>query len=171
MAENIIQYTITDFDLIWRIVKSCSDWLSSNGMNHWTEFYTPERVRHKLENTEVYGYSLDKAGVVGVLSLGTHAPQYYTEAEFRRYLDPQAPAFYLSMLGVLPEFHNQGIASHLLEFSEDFVRRRDVSYLRFDALKADHSLNAFYQKRKYTIVHSEPDSEKDAMNFYEKKVF
>src|SRR3972149_103668 len=114
----------SDLDEVWRIIKSCSDWLKGQGMNHWDKYYTKELVEKKLTTQEVY-LAFDPDGLVGTITLDMSPVSYYEKKDIASFADPEAQALYVTALAVLPEHQGKGTASKLMGFAETQVKKRE----------------------------------------------
>jgi hypothetical protein len=46
-------------DTVWNIINTCSKWLETSGMSHWTNYYTRQLVDKKLATQEIYIAKID----------------------------------------------------------------------------------------------------------------
>ncbi len=168
MGNNIRECSFADTQAVYRVIEECAAWLSNRGMDHWTDYYTEELVAKKLQQTKIYGLS-EGSSLIGVVSLSEHPPSYYDQSDLRRFKDHTAPATYMSMLAVRPEFQGSGFASKLILYAEQKVRGSGVMYMRLDVIREYEELNAFYTKRGYGYTHWRFDGD-DNSNFYEKEL-
>ncbi|MFZ5955869.1 MAG: GNAT family N-acetyltransferase [Nanoarchaeota archaeon] len=168
MVQEIIKCNEENLEEIWNIVKSCSEWLTEKGMTHWIDYYTKEIVDKKLIKTEVYGLSLDE-NLIGCVSLSKSKPAYYRATHLKNFKNQNAEAVYLSMLAILPKFHENGFASKLIDFAEEKTKNLGIGFIRLDAYKPFERLNEFYIKRNYKLVQTRI-LDRLGMNFYEKSL-
>jgi len=168
MSNQIKPCHLPDIFEVWEIVKSCSNWLASKGMNHWTKDYDVETIQQKFRETTVFGF-LENNVINGVISLSTKPPIYYNKEDFSHFQDPNAKSFYVSMLAVRPELHRKGIASQLMTFVEETAGKYNIPFVRLMHMEPCEELNKFYTKRNYNLTHTR-DDEENLMNFYEKKI-
>jgi len=168
MKHGIREYTSTDTQLVHRVIKECAAWLSDRGMEHWSVYYTEERVAKKLQETTIYGLG-EGSDLIGVVSLSEQPPSYYDRSDLLKFKDQSEPAIYMSMLAVRPEFQGKGLASALMRCAEQKVRDSGVKYMRLDVIREYEELNSFYATRGYRYTHWRFDGD-DNSNFYEKEL-
>jgi ribosomal protein S18 acetylase RimI-like enzyme len=168
MKHEIRECTSNDTQAVYRVIKVCAAWLSDRGMDHWTDYYTEELVTKKLRETTIYGLG-EGLDLMGVINLSEHPPSYYEKSDLLHFKDHSAPAIYMSMLAVRPEFQGTGFASELMRYAEQMVSDSGVKYMRLDVIREYEELNAFYAKRGYGYTHWRFDGD-DNSNFYEKEL-
>jgi GNAT superfamily N-acetyltransferase len=142
----------SDWKLISDIYASCTEWLSKQGMRHWENVSyrnSQERLTQRIREKDVYVLFFDEKAV-GTITLSYQAPPYFKGYSF--WEDSSASAVYISKLAVLPDYHERGFGSELLQFAEDKARHKGIHYVRFDAIASYKKLNDFYSKRGYKIV-------------------
>lgn len=140
-----------DVDAVWKIVKACSDWLTTFGYNHWSKYYTRELVAKKVNDQEVYLKYVDGLPVATV-TFDTKPVDYYTKKELNSFEDPKAKALYVRTLAVLPKYQKRGIASELMDFAEEKAGEKGISYVRCDCRALYLDLVNFYRARGCKIV-------------------
>ncbi len=148
---QIVRAWESDLDTVWGIIKADSDWLESQGMSHWTHYYSRELIEKKLKRQEVY-IARNSDGVVGTITLDTNPVDYYTDEDMQKFEDPSARGLYATALAVLPEYQGKGIASKLMEFVEAQAKERGIRFVRFDCRASYLKLVEFYKRRRYKIV-------------------
>jgi len=141
----------------WKIVKKCSDWMLSLGWDHWDGYYVPERLKKKINNEKVYLGYLEKRPIATItLSLKTSG---FINQGLRNFNEPQAKAFYISTLAVLPSEQGKGFASQLLDFVEEKGTREGIKYLRLSTRASWKKVVNFYLHRNYKIKGTISDNE------------
>ena len=151
-----------------KLVKECAQWLSNQGLEHWNNYYTDALVSKKFAEGIVYGID-DETELISIVSLSENAASYYDQTDFDNFADQLAPALYMSMLAVRPDYQNAGIASSLIEYAEEQCRRNGIKYIRLDVIREYKQLNDFYRKRGYQYKHWRFDGA-DNDSFYEKEL-
>jgi ribosomal protein S18 acetylase RimI-like enzyme len=168
MGIDIRECSSADTQAVFRVIKECAAWLLNRGMDHWTDYYTEELVAKKLQETNIYGLG-EGSDLIGVVSLSEHPPSYYDQSDLLHFKDHTAPATYMSMLAIRPEFQGTGLASELMRYAEQKVRASGVRYMRLDVIREYEELNVFYAKRGYGYTHWRFDGD-DNSSFYEKEL-
>ena len=75
MKNQIFKCDLQHSNSIWKIINSCSEWLSQQGMNHWKDYYTKDIILEKLQTSTLYGLFV-KNNLIGTISLSTKTPGY-----------------------------------------------------------------------------------------------
>lgn len=157
-------------DVVWGIVKEDSEWLSEEKeLNHWSDWYTKEKVEEKFEDWDVY-LAYRNSEVVGTISVSEKKVGYYLQESIEMFKEPEARALYVSMLAVKPEFQGQGVASDLLKLAEEVARGKEIEYVRFDCREEYMELVNFYLKRGYEKRGSFPETDGENYLMMEKKL-
>ncbi len=162
----------SDFKELKELIDLCSAWRAKQGINEgpkaWKDYYTSEMILEKLTKNRVYGLFIDNI-LIGVVSLGEIAPDYYELSKNNIYYKiKDSNPVYLSMLAVNPQYHKNGFASILLDFSEKISKETSKS-IRIDVLKGVSSLANFYKKRGYVLIKEMSDKE-NSSDYYEKLI-
>lgn len=150
---------------ICEIVLSCSNWLASQGMDHWKNYYTTDMIISKYNTTHVAGI-FEENVLKGVISLSSKTPSYYLKEDFQ---NPDDKAIYLGMLAVKPEFHKKGLATKLMNFSESYALSKNFQVSRLMYFANYKELGEFYSKRGYSLIRTR-DDDGDLISFCEKKL-
>lgn len=161
---------VESLNVVFGIIKEDSEWLlKEKGLNHWSDWYTKEKVEEKLEDWDVYlAYRNSKA--VGTMSVSEKKLGYYLQESIDMFAEPKARALYISMLGVKPNFQKQGVASDLLKKTEKVAKEKEIEYIRFDCREEYIDLVNFYLKRGYKKRGSFPEAEGENYLMMEKKI-
>lgn len=148
-TTKIEKVGIEKLDEVWEIVREGSEWLSKEkGLDHWSNWYTRERVKEKIEEWDVYlVYRGDVP--VGTMAVSDEKMGYFLQESIHMFAEPKAKALYVSMLGVKLKFQGQGIATDLLKKAEEITKDKGIKYVRFDCRKEDSDAVNFYLKRGY----------------------
>jgi len=169
-TTKIEKVGVDKIETVWGIIREDSEWLSKEkGLNHWSDWYTKERVEEKFEDWDVYlAYRNSKAG--GTMSVSEKKLGYYLQESIDMFAEPKARALYISMLGVKPNFQKQGVASDLLKKAEEVAKEKGIEYIRFDCREEYTDLVNFYLKRGYEKRGSFPEAEGENYLMMEKKI-
>lgn len=142
-AFEIIRASKSDADSICDILHQATEWLSARGLQHWSNYYTRERVSEYLREREVYLVRVD-GRVAGTITL------LFTHDDLGWY--SKITATYANALAVLPAYHGRGIASALMDLAERVAMERCSDAIRLDAVDTLDWLHEFYRKRGYREV-------------------
>ncbi len=161
---------VDKIETVWGIIREDSEWLSKEkGLNHWSNWYTKERVKEKFEDWDVY-LAYRNSKVAGTMSVSEKKLGYYLQESIEMFAEPKARALYISMFGVKPNFQKQGVASDLLKKAEKVAKEKEIEYIRFDCREEYLDLVNFYLKRGYEKRGSFPEAEDENYLMMEKKI-
>jgi ribosomal protein S18 acetylase RimI-like enzyme len=155
----------SESDIVWNIIDTCSKWLETSGMSHWTNYYTKQLIDKKLSSQEVYIAKVN-GNPVAAVTLDQNPVDYYEAQDLSHFEQPEAAAIYVTALAVLPEKQKQGLASQLVTFAETTAKARGIKYIRFDCRASYEVLVNFYQKRGYCIRGTILDTEDNNEPYY-----
>lgn len=149
----------------WEVISKCSEWLSEQGMDHWKDYYTEEKVQEKFGHSKIFVLYVDDKPV-GTGSYSTEAPEYYSEQDINCFENPKAVAAYFSALCVDPEFQGKGYGKLLVKSREDALAKDpDIEAYRFDARASYRELIKFHLKNGFKIVGVMDDEGEDYFLF------
>jgi ribosomal protein S18 acetylase RimI-like enzyme len=155
-------------DVVYGLIKEDSEWLSrEKGFDHWSDWYTKERVAEKFEDWDVY-LAYRNNELVGTMSVSEKKVGYYLQESIEMFEKPEARALYISMLAVKPEFQGQGVASDLLKLAEEIAKNKEIEYVLFDCREEYTELVDFYLKRGYGKMGSFSEEENENYLMMEK---
>jgi len=155
-----------DANKVLSILLDCAHWLADQGLTHWKEAHTLERVVKRIKERNVFLLEV-KGSEVATITLDNKSPSYYRDSDKLFWSNPDAAALYISSLAVLPESQGGGLATQLLTFAEEQARKQGLKYIRFDAVAHYKALTRFYVSRGYRVVGSRVTG-KENSNFFEK---
>ena len=139
-------------DDVYNLIKECSIWMSKQKMNHWINAYPKNIIQKMISYKDVYLILLNDTPV-GTITTSDIPHSYYIEEDKKYWEESNSKkVIYLSGLAVLPEYHNKGIASRLIEYIEKIAKSKGIKYIRFDAVGYYKKLIKFYTNRGYKIV-------------------
>jgi ribosomal protein S18 acetylase RimI-like enzyme len=154
--------TEQDIGTVYDIINECSLWLAEQGMYHWKNYYTKEKVHEKVMSKEANTFLIFTPEPAGTVTLSIKAPDYFTTNPENinytlKFKKPKDSAIYISALGVHPVFQNKGFAKSLMIFAEGYAKTNNIKYLRLDARGDYKKLLKFYKNLDYKIVGEMPD--------------
>lgn len=168
MSIQFITCSKKDVPQIFEIIVACSKWLADKGMEHWNQYYTESVITKKIEDTIIYGI-IENDILQGVVSISPNPPSYYDKVDFNHFQEPESEARYMSMLATSPDNQKSGLATQLMSYAENEVKKQGIRFIRLDVIREFGELNGFYQKRNYENTHWRFDGD-DNSNFYEKEL-
>jgi len=166
MSIQFVKCDQKDVAQMFEIIGACSKWLSSKGMEHWNQYYTEDVIARKIEETTIYGI-IENGILQGIVSISPDPPSYYDKVDFDHFREPESEARYMSMLAINPNRQKSGLASQLMIYAENEVKKQEIKFMRLDVIREYEELNVFYKRRDYRYTHWRFDGD-DNSNFYEK---
>jgi GNAT superfamily N-acetyltransferase len=143
---KISRLKIEDLSRAVEITNSCGVDMQKNGIFQWDLNYPNiEILTRDVERKELFGCFLED-DLIGLMVLTDVMDDEYLEVEW---LSQSGNNLYVHRLAVDPLHQNKGIASRLMDFAEDFARRKGYESVRLDTFSQNLKNNYFYQKRLY----------------------
>lgn len=137
--------TVDDASRLHELVAAAGLAMAEQGFRNWLSPITAEQFVDDIGTREVYVVS-DRGLAVGTFTLGATARRPYSPEPW---LDPGAPALYLSRLAVEPALQGGGIGGWCLEQIERLARERGARAVRCDVLTANTRLRRLYERFGY----------------------
>jgi ribosomal protein S18 acetylase RimI-like enzyme len=137
---------IADIDCVLGITKSCARHMIKQGVYQWNEQY-PDRDSfvNDVKNNELYVY-LEKEKVVGCISLCNEMDEVYMTVRWKTI---NLNNLYIHRLAVHPNFQKKGVGKALMDFAENFARKKDYESVRLDTFSKNKRNLKFYKSRGY----------------------
>lgn len=143
--------SLSDLDIISEIVFSCATRLADRHYPDWSNYYTIDRLKEKLEKQIVFLFYEDNLAIA-VVFLSDNDLYYYSKIDVAKFANPKAKGIYISTLSVRPECQGRGITSQIISFCEKYTLQNDGKYLRLDCFGEDELLVNFYKKNGFVVV-------------------
>jgi ribosomal protein S18 acetylase RimI-like enzyme len=137
--------TAEDAPRLQELIAAAGRAMAAQGFRNWLSPDAAERSREDIATREVYIVS-DGRSDVATFNLGVTARRPYSPEPW---LDPGAPALYLSRLAVDPALQGGGIGGWCLEQVERLARERGARAVRCDVLTANARLCRLYERWGY----------------------
>jgi GNAT superfamily N-acetyltransferase len=137
--------TVDDASRLHELVVAAGLAMAEQGFRNWLSPVTAERFVEDIGTREVYVVS-DRGLAVGTFTLAATARRPYSPEPW---LDPGAPALYLSRLAVDPPLQGGGIGGWCLGRIERLARERGARAVRCDVLTANTRLCRLYERFGY----------------------
>ena len=137
---------IFDIDAILNITKSCALHMIQNNIYQWNEHY-PDRGSFisDAENQELY-VNVINGKVIACISLCTHMDEVYLPVKWKTKNDNN---LYIHRLAVHPNFQKKGIGKILMDFAENYARKKKFASVRLDTFSVNKRNLKFYESRGY----------------------
>ena len=126
---KIVQAVPQDLVEVLYLVKVCVNDMNEKGQKHWNNAYPSiEYIQQSITNENFYLYK-DNEVAKGMIILSDEEPEEYKNIEWQGKEDK---ILFLRFLAVHPNWHGQGIAKRLIEYSEGYAKDHGYSTMRVD---------------------------------------
>lgn len=115
------------------------------GLAHWHPFRPYDVYLAQIDPTRVYAIYADDV-LAGTFALNPVPRPYYTP---QMWTQPDAPALYFGLFGVLPAFQRQGVGAWAMQQVDALTQADGFAAVRFDAVAQHPRLLAFYDRLGY----------------------
>ncbi len=128
------------------ITKACATHMIQKGIYQWNEHYPSRKAFEKdVERNELFVLEI-KGTIIGVIAVSTLVDEEYIAIEW---LTPNTNNIYVHRLAVHLEHQGKGHAQKLMDYAEDYARKKDFISLRLDTFSQNKRNQKFYEKRGY----------------------
>ena len=115
------------------------------GLGTWAPYRPLAVVEQRVAAGEVYELT-ERDEAVATFTAADEAPPWY---ELDWFSDPEAPALYLSAVGVRPDRQGAGLGKRCVEVAEDLARARRCSAVRLDTAGENEPAQVFFRRCGY----------------------
>ena len=145
---NLRLATQKDLPLLKNIFDKIVDNLNKNKINiYWSEWYPYEEFEIDISNNNLYVLEKDNNIVAAFGLYDNSAGQ-----ECFSWQDSQAKAKYLARVGVNVDYLRQGVASRIIDYAKDIVKKQGVEYLRLQVVNVNIPAINLYKKQGFVQV-------------------
>jgi len=131
---------------IFEIYESCRRAMRAAGIFQWQDEYpTINTIKQDLEDKTLYGY-YENGKCLGAVCASTFQDEEYKEIKWE---GPDENVIVIHRLAVSPEHQAKGIARLLMDFAEDFAKKKNYSGIRLDSYSQNKRALKFYENRGY----------------------
>lgn len=132
-----------DAEKIYNNLKLCAENMYNKlGLEHWIPVYSKESIEKDIEAKKVFIVEQNNK-VVGNFILTEEKNSLWKENK---------NAIYLSKLAIIPEFSGNGLGKKCMKYIEEYAKRKNYEYVRFDVYEKSENTIAFYKKIGYETV-------------------
>ena len=133
-------------DPVFKIFTDCKKILEEDGIYQWSAVYPSlEIIQTDIMLGHLYNFNRN-GECVGAITINTIQDEQYQSIEWD---DSDGNPLIIHRLAVSPPFQGKGIASMLMDFSEDFARNQSFSSIRLEAYSGNPKVLDFYERRGY----------------------
>jgi len=141
--------TPQDVPQVMAIVARCVSDMRAHGVDQWDDLYPNEEVfREDVRSRSLFLAERDGACVAAV-ALNDVQPEQYRSVAWR---STDGPALVVHRLCVHPDCQRQGLGVRLMEFAEQFARRRGFRSIRLEVYPTASAAVALYSRLGYALV-------------------
>ena len=133
---------------ILEMTRACGRHMRENGIDQWDENYPDlERLEEDIHSGTLFAYR-DNDQVIGIVVLNeTQDPEY---SEINWSTSETDKNLVVHRLAVDPEHQGQGIAQKLMDFAEEYARKKEYHAIRLDTFSQNPRNQKFYENRGYS---------------------
>ena len=143
---NIRYAKYSDLNSIMKIVRLCANHMISNNIFQWNNLYpNKETILRDIEHKEMLVYET-KNEIIGCIVVSEKKDQEYQSV---RWLKNNDSCIYIHRLAVNPAHQNLGIGNKLMEYAENYARKKQLNSVRLDTFSKNLKNQKFYEKRGY----------------------
>lgn len=136
----------SEADELFKIYDDCRKAMQSVGIFQWqNEYPAIETVKQDLEEQTLYGY-YENEKCLGAVCISTFQDEEYKEITWE---GPYENVVVIHRLAVSPQHQAKGIARMLMDFAEDFAKKKNYSAIRLDSYSQNKRALKFYENRGY----------------------
>lgn len=137
---------ISEIADILLITKACAKYMVDKEIYQWNQDY-PSREHFKIDiaRDELFVLVLDDK-IIGTIVISIHIDEEYKAVQW---LTPNGNNIYIHRLSVHPENQGKGYAQDLMDFAEDYSRKKNFSSVRLDTFSQNERNQKFYETRGY----------------------
>ena len=137
---------ITHLHEAFSILVQCKKALEQQGIFQWTDHY-PTAQTVALDIAEGTLFGLKQEGIcTGIITLNTEQEEAYKTIDWQ---DKGENILVIHRLAVRPDYQQQGIATRLMDFAEEYAQQQGCTSIRLDSYSGNTNSIAFYHKRGY----------------------
>ncbi|HWR38899.1 MAG TPA: GNAT family N-acetyltransferase [Patescibacteria group bacterium] len=138
-----------DAEGIVNLIQACILDMESKNIFQWNEHY-PNRdvVTEDIQQRTLFLIKNDD-DYIGMITINEDQPAEYSKIEW---LEETGRNLIIHRLAVHPNWQGKGIAMNLMDFAEEYAKKKDYQSVKLDAYTANPKSNKLYEKRGYKKV-------------------
>lgn len=142
--------SITEADELFEIYDKCRKSMQAAGIFQWqNEYPAIENIKQDVEDKTLYGYydnDNENQKCLGAVCISKHQDEEYKEIDWK---GPDENVIVIHRLAVNPDYQSKGIARLLMDFAEDYAKKKNYSAIRLDSYSQNKRALKFYENRGY----------------------
>lgn len=137
---------LSDLPKIKRLTESCAVAMQEKGIFQWNENYPSlEKLEQDIIREELYILK-QEAAILGIIVLTPIMDEEYVPIEW---LTSSGNNLYIHRLAVHPSASGRGYGQQLMDFAEEYARRKGFDSVRLDTFSQNQRNQRFYEARGY----------------------
>ncbi len=137
---------ISEIPEILALTKACSTFMAEQGIFQWNAHYPSLKdFETDLFRNELYIIE-ENDSLLGTITISTKMDSEYASITW---LTPNSRHIYIHRLAVHPSQQGKGYGVKMMDFAEDYARKRGVVSLRLDTFSRNKRNQKFYEQRGY----------------------
>ena len=138
--------TLKDLDAILKITKSCAEQMISKNIFQWNDSYPNRKAfENDIHNGWLYARE-EKRKIIGSICVSDFMDEEYLAV---RWLSTNNNNIYIHRLAVDPTSQGQGFGQDMMNFAENFAKRKNYQSIRLDTFSMNVRNQRFYKQRGY----------------------
>lgn len=135
----------SDLDTIYKLTQACAKAMIAKNIYQWNEHYPKkERFQTDIELQELYVF--EETRIKGIIVLTEIMDDEYFPIEW---LTKNNNNLYIHRLAVHPDYWGKGYAQRLMNFAEEFAKKKRYQSIRLDTFSQNKRNQKFYETRGY----------------------
>jgi GNAT superfamily N-acetyltransferase len=130
------------------LLSECIDDLRRRGIYQWDDIYPNLDMVVKDVSDRTLFVALQGNDCLGAVCLSEDQEDAYLEVKWA----VREPVLVVHRLCVAPARQGQGIASHIMDFTEEFAKSKGYMGIRLDAYTGNRKAVTLYERRGYMIA-------------------
>ena len=158
--------TLKDLDAILKITKSCAEEMISKNIFQWNDSYPNRKAfENDIHNDRLYVRE-EKRKIIGSICVSDFMDEEYISV---KWLSTNNNNIYIHRLAVDPTSQGQGFGQDMMNFAENFAKRKNYQSIRLDTFSMNVRNQRFYKQRGYRRLGSIffPNQSKEPFYCYE----
>ena len=145
-SKMIKKATLQDLLVIKKLTDACAKALQEKDIFQWNENYPSRgKLEQDIKHEELY-VLVESGDILGIIVLTPRVDEEYIPVSW---LTPNENNLYIHRLAVHPLAWGQGKGQELMNFAEDFARKKGYQSVRLDTFSRNKRNQAFYESRGY----------------------
>ena len=151
MITNIRYAKHSDLNSIIKIIRLCANYMISDDIFQWNNTYPNKEIIQKdIEHNEMHVYET-KSEIIGCIVISETKDQEYKSVKWLKNNDS---CIYIHRLAVNPVHQNSGIGNKLMDYAENYARKKQLTSVRLDTFSKNLKNQKFYERRGYVKLES-----------------